>query len=189
MPQSSVVFCYKKKGSKLRSRSFSNIALISLLPINFQILLALFSALGGICALFLLLVPVGRVTIPFPDQMVMAMKCSNDTGFKTITLTNLSPVRNIHAMTFVRVGGSFGFTIAEGEECHAKMQSSDSDVNSIESTNNAPPLDYKNINITLESCGLLCDTTSPEKVSRAYPVPQYSCTCRTTHSPRISFSI
>lgn len=45
-----------------------------------QILLALFSTLGGAAALFLLLVPVGRVSIPYPDQLVMAMDCVNDTG-------------------------------------------------------------------------------------------------------------
>lgn len=45
-----------------------------------QVLLALLSALGGLAALLLLLVPAGRVTIPFPDQIVLAMECANDTG-------------------------------------------------------------------------------------------------------------
>lgn len=42
--------------------------------------MALFSAFGGLAALLLLLVPVGRVTIPFPDQIVLAMQCAKDAG-------------------------------------------------------------------------------------------------------------
>lgn len=94
---------------------------------NFKVLLALLSALGGLAALFLLLVPAGRVTIPFPDQIVLAMACANDTG------------------------GSFSFTVAEGEKC-LKIQAKDS----FEAAVSTQPLDYANINITLEACGLLC---------------------------------
>ena len=54
--------------------------LISLLiTIHFvtqQILLSLFSALGGAAALLLLLVPVGRVTVFFPDNVVLAASCA-----------------------------------------------------------------------------------------------------------------
>lgn len=43
---------------------------------DFQILLALFSTLGGLSALLLLVVPIGRITITYPDQLVMGMSCN-----------------------------------------------------------------------------------------------------------------
>ncbi|GLV43083.1 uncharacterized protein CBL_14239 [Carabus blaptoides fortunei] len=43
---------------------------------NFKILLALFSTLGGLAALLLLIVPIGRITITYPDQLVMGMSCN-----------------------------------------------------------------------------------------------------------------
>ncbi|XP_065202494.1 major facilitator superfamily domain-containing protein 6-A-like isoform X2 [Planococcus citri] len=52
-------------------------------------------------------------------------------------------------------GGSFSFTVAEGEKC-LKIQSSASEVNSLEVAVVTKPLDYTNINITLEACGMLC---------------------------------
>ncbi|KAJ3639836.1 hypothetical protein Zmor_003172 [Zophobas morio] len=44
---------------------------------NFRVLLALFSAIGGASALLLLLVPVGRITITYPDRVVFGMSCSS----------------------------------------------------------------------------------------------------------------
>ncbi|XP_044256525.1 uncharacterized protein LOC123006253 [Tribolium madens] len=43
---------------------------------NFRVMLALFSAIGGASALLLLLVPVGRITITYPDRVVFGMSCS-----------------------------------------------------------------------------------------------------------------
>lgn len=41
----------------------------------FQILLSLFSALGGGAALLFLLVPVGRITLIYPDRVVFGVSC------------------------------------------------------------------------------------------------------------------
>lgn len=43
---------------------------------SFQILLACFSAVGGASALLLLLVPVGRITLTYPNQEVLQVSCS-----------------------------------------------------------------------------------------------------------------
>lgn len=65
-------------------------------------------------------------------------------------------------MNFI-LGGSFSFTVAEGEQC-LKIQSRSSEVNSIENVV-LQPIDYKNINISLEACGLLCSVDENVKVS------------------------
>lgn len=59
------------------------------------------------------------------------------------------------------LGGSFNFTVAEGEEC-MKIQPSSSEVNSLETGVSSQPLDYTNINISVEACGLLCGITEQE---------------------------
>ncbi|XP_058802844.1 uncharacterized protein LOC131670884 [Phymastichus coffea] len=49
---------------------------------NFKILLSLFSALGGAAALLLLLVPVGRANMQYPDSIVLATEdCGPDAHF------------------------------------------------------------------------------------------------------------
>ncbi|CAH1153761.1 unnamed protein product [Phaedon cochleariae] len=53
---------------------------------NFRVLLASFSAIGGASALLLLLVPVGRVTITFPDRLVFGLSCE----------TNSTPLLSLH---------------------------------------------------------------------------------------------
>jgi hypothetical protein len=40
-----------------------------------QILLSLFSSLGGAASLLLLLVPVGRVTVTYPDRVILNVGC------------------------------------------------------------------------------------------------------------------
>ncbi|KAF7271686.1 hypothetical protein GWI33_015479 [Rhynchophorus ferrugineus] len=45
---------------------------------NFRILLSLFSIIGGGSALLLLLVPVGRITVTFPRDVVLGLSCSPD---------------------------------------------------------------------------------------------------------------
>lgn len=44
----------------------------------FQTLLAFFSGVGGASALLLLLVPVGRITLTYPNQAVLQVSCSPD---------------------------------------------------------------------------------------------------------------
>ncbi|KAL6260225.1 hypothetical protein P5V15_007760 [Pogonomyrmex californicus] len=45
---------------------------------NFRILLSVFSAFGGLAALLLLLVPIGRVTIHFPERIIMDLDCQGN---------------------------------------------------------------------------------------------------------------
>ncbi|KAG5885718.1 hypothetical protein JTB14_022808 [Gonioctena quinquepunctata] len=45
---------------------------------NFRVLLASFSAIGGASALLLLLVPVGRITITYPDRLVFGLACDTN---------------------------------------------------------------------------------------------------------------
>ena len=43
-----------------------------------QILLSIFSGLGGAASLLLLLVPVGRVTITYPDKLILNTGCGQN---------------------------------------------------------------------------------------------------------------
>uniref|UniRef100_A0A8D8T4W9 Major facilitator superfamily domain-containing protein 6 n=1 Tax=Cacopsylla melanoneura TaxID=428564 RepID=A0A8D8T4W9_9HEMI len=54
---------------------------------NFKVLLALFSSLGGCVSLLLLLVPVGRMTITYPDRTIVKFGCDFMTGSERVTLT------------------------------------------------------------------------------------------------------
>lgn len=45
---------------------------------SFQVLLAVFSALGGVGSLLLLLVPVGRITITYPENIVFGVSCEQN---------------------------------------------------------------------------------------------------------------
>lgn len=47
---------------------------------NFKVLLSLFSSFGGVAALLLLLVPIGRITVEFPDRVVMDLGCTGNNG-------------------------------------------------------------------------------------------------------------
>ncbi|XP_046473619.1 uncharacterized protein [Neodiprion pinetum] len=58
---------------------------------NFKILLSLFSSLGGGAALLLLLVPVGRVTVRFPERIVMDLGCPGSNGDLVYTMSQVHP--------------------------------------------------------------------------------------------------
>ncbi|XP_057662525.1 uncharacterized protein LOC130897599 isoform X2 [Diorhabda carinulata] len=45
---------------------------------NFRILLAAFSGIGGASALLLLLVPVGRITVTYPDRLIFGLYCETN---------------------------------------------------------------------------------------------------------------
>ncbi|KAJ8941443.1 hypothetical protein NQ318_016075 [Aromia moschata] len=47
---------------------------------NFRVLLAAFSVVGGASALLLLLVPVGRITLTFPDKVVLGLSCPSNSS-------------------------------------------------------------------------------------------------------------
>ncbi|KAL1123137.1 hypothetical protein AAG570_002225 [Ranatra chinensis] len=58
---------------------------------NFKVILSLFSALGGAVSLLLLMVPVGRVVITYPQRTLLQLACNNGKFlnyiFRTINLT------------------------------------------------------------------------------------------------------
>ncbi|XP_039285429.1 uncharacterized protein LOC111051467 [Nilaparvata lugens] len=59
---------------------------------NFRFLLSLFSTLGGAMSLLLLLVPVGRVTINYPEQVLLDLHCSIQTqGALELTIGDENP--------------------------------------------------------------------------------------------------
>ncbi|XP_069689213.1 major facilitator superfamily domain-containing protein 6-like [Periplaneta americana] len=62
---------------------------------NFRILLAIFSALGGAVSLLLLLVPVGRVTVTYPERVILDVGCGGLPG-----------------------DGFLDFNISDDQECH-----------------------------------------------------------------------
>lgn len=42
-----------------------------------QILLSIFSVFGGFASLLLLLVPIGRLTVHFPERIIMDLGCQD----------------------------------------------------------------------------------------------------------------
>ncbi|XP_032677728.1 major facilitator superfamily domain-containing protein 6 [Odontomachus brunneus] len=58
---------------------------------NFRILLSVFSAFGGLAALLLLLVPIGRVTVHFPERIVMDLGCQGGGGPLLHTMSQTHP--------------------------------------------------------------------------------------------------
>ncbi|XP_018349319.1 PREDICTED: uncharacterized protein LOC108752755 [Trachymyrmex septentrionalis] len=58
---------------------------------NFRILLSLFSAFGGLAALLLLLVPIGRVTVHFPQKIIMDLGCEGRNGSLLHTMSQIHP--------------------------------------------------------------------------------------------------
>lgn len=55
-----------------------------------QILLSAFSAFGGVAALLLLLVPIGRMTVHFPERVVMELDCRQSGGDNDTLLYTMS---------------------------------------------------------------------------------------------------
>ncbi|XP_043287431.1 major facilitator superfamily domain-containing protein 6-B [Venturia canescens] len=58
---------------------------------NFKILLSLFSSFGGGAALLLLLVPVGRMTVQFPERVVMDVSCPGTESELIYTMSQNHP--------------------------------------------------------------------------------------------------
>lgn len=58
---------------------------------NFKILLFFFSSLGGAASLLLLLVPVGRVTVQFPERVVMDLGCPGSDANLIYTINQAHP--------------------------------------------------------------------------------------------------
>lgn len=69
-----------------------------------QILLSLFSSLGGAAALLLLLVPVGRVTLQFPQRVVMDLSCPGSDGELIYTMSQYHPCETkLHTNVTTRI--------------------------------------------------------------------------------------
>ncbi|PSN42174.1 hypothetical protein C0J52_09851 [Blattella germanica] len=65
---------------------------------NFRILLAIFSVLGGASSLLLLLVPVGRITVIYPEKLIVDVGC-NQRGLLEFGITGNEPcsyVKHFH---------------------------------------------------------------------------------------------
>ncbi|XP_045778089.1 uncharacterized protein LOC123875991 [Maniola jurtina] len=65
---------------------------------NFRLLLALFSALGGASALFLLAVPVGRITVTFPLNVDLLASC--DSGSLRLQQVRDHPCSPLHPFAY-----------------------------------------------------------------------------------------
>lgn len=59
----------------------------------------MFSALGGASALLLMLVPVGRITITYPQRLVMELSCSSSSPL-SLSLFQEHPCHNLHPHTY-----------------------------------------------------------------------------------------
>ncbi|XP_031336039.1 uncharacterized protein LOC116165602 isoform X2 [Photinus pyralis] len=66
---------------------------------NFKILLAIFSALGGVSALMLLIVPVGRVTVVYPSSVEFALSCTGNSPIN-LWLYQENPCTPLHSHTY-----------------------------------------------------------------------------------------
>ncbi|XP_012220725.2 uncharacterized protein [Linepithema humile] len=58
---------------------------------NFRILLSVFSVFGGFAALLLLLVPIGRVTVHFPERIIMDLDCQDRSNSLFYTMSQTHP--------------------------------------------------------------------------------------------------
>jgi hypothetical protein len=64
----------------------------TLLALYVQILLSVFSSLGGAASLLLLLVPVGRVHVTYPDRVVLDVGCGlQQEGYLDLDVTGAPP--------------------------------------------------------------------------------------------------
>ncbi|KAL1492391.1 hypothetical protein ABEB36_010643 [Hypothenemus hampei] len=61
---------------------------------NFRVLLSFFSIIGGASALLLLLVPVGRITLSFPKEVIFGMSCAANQPL-TLTLSQAHPCQPV----------------------------------------------------------------------------------------------
>ncbi|KAK5639361.1 hypothetical protein RI129_011853 [Pyrocoelia pectoralis] len=66
---------------------------------NFKVLLAIFSGLGGASALLLLLVPVGRITIVYPNRVEFAVSCAHNSPV-SLSLYQENICTPLHSYTF-----------------------------------------------------------------------------------------
>lgn len=88
---------------------------------SLQILLACFSAAGGASALLLLFVPVGRITLTYPEQAVLQVSCSPEKPlqFSMYQQHHCLPISQHPFETEVKVE-------ACGFACHAVLNENDS---------------------------------------------------------------
>ncbi|KAF5300957.1 hypothetical protein FQA39_LY10927 [Lamprigera yunnana] len=66
---------------------------------NFKILLAVFSGLGGVSALLLLIVPIGRISVLYPERVVLDISCTADVP-PTLSMYQEHPCVPLHTYTY-----------------------------------------------------------------------------------------
>lgn len=67
---------------------------------NFRILLSVFSSLGGAASLLLLLVPVGRVTVTYPERVVLDVGCGlEQDGYLDLGVSGGPPCSYVPSLT------------------------------------------------------------------------------------------
>lgn len=65
-----------------------------------QILLSVFSSLGGATSLLLLLVPVGRVSVTYPDRVVLDIGCGlQQEGYLDLGVAGTPPCNYVPSLT------------------------------------------------------------------------------------------
>jgi hypothetical protein len=65
-----------------------------------QILLSVFSSLGGAVSLLLLLVPVGRVPVTYPDRVVLDVGCGlQQEGYLDLGVAGAPPCNYVPSLT------------------------------------------------------------------------------------------
>ncbi|XP_070160005.1 uncharacterized protein [Polyergus mexicanus] len=79
---------------------------------NFRILLSVFSIFGGFAALLLLLVPIGRMMVNFPENIIMELGCQDNGGSLLYTMSQTHPCET-------KLGSDIDITIEScGFTCH-----------------------------------------------------------------------
>ncbi|XP_020290838.1 major facilitator superfamily domain-containing protein 6 [Pseudomyrmex gracilis] len=93
---------------------------------NFRILLSVFSAFGGLAALLLLLVPIGRMTVHFPERIVMDLGCQGDSAgslFHTMSQTHPCETKLRPEITMRVESCGFVCRVEAGNETDAILKS------------------------------------------------------------------
>lgn len=72
----------------------------TLVALYVQILLSVFSSLGGAASLLLLLVPVGRVPVTYPDRVVLDIGCGlQQEGYLDLGVAGTPPCNYVPSLT------------------------------------------------------------------------------------------
>lgn len=71
---------------------------------NFRILLSIFSSLGGAASLLLLLVPVGRVTVTYPERVILNVGCAGGgDGYMDLAMSGDPPCSYVPSLRLGKI--------------------------------------------------------------------------------------